>query len=304
MILNGTDGKDGKNALSNTVCGYAVYDPSQKFCFEEKLYNFCGDSSYDPTTQFCQSGALYALCGDESYDVATEFCLYGWIYSLCGGKNYDVTAEYCDGDSLVYVGKGAFTDGRDGQTYKTVKIGSQTWMAENLNYNYQTSSCGYGNAETDNRDCATYGRLYTWAAAMDSAALFSKNGKYCGYSKTCSVSKPVRGVCSEGWHLPDTTEWKTLRNFVANSLFDGNLSNQVCEAFKAKGGWNYSQNGSDTVGFGVLPGNGGDYEKFWTATEKNANDAYNHYLVSYSCKGLPRESSSKKREYSVRCIKD
>ena len=109
---------------------------------------------------------------------------------------------------------GQLLDERDGQVYKTVKIGNKTWMAENLNYRYlekteeidSSSFCHNG----DPRNCEKYGRLYFWSAAMDSAAVFSDNGKGCGHGVTCSPTYPVRGVCPEGWHFPTREEWEDL----------------------------------------------------------------------------------------------
>ena len=78
------------------------------------------------------------------------------------------------------VTEGTFTDPRDGQKYKTVKIGNQVWMAKNLNFNASGSSCY--NSSLSN--CETYGRMYSQSAAMD--------------------------ICPDGWHLPSSTEWNTL----------------------------------------------------------------------------------------------
>ena len=97
-------------------------------------------------------------------------------------------------------------DDRDGQTYRTVKIGNQIWMAENLNYKMANSFCY--NDETSN--CTKYGRLYLWSAAMDSVGIWSSNGKNCGYNQFCSPIYPVRGACPSGWHLPSKSEWEDL----------------------------------------------------------------------------------------------
>lgn len=116
----------------------------------------------------------------------------------------------------VEVAKETMTDSRDGQTYKTVKIGVQIWMAENLNYKADSSFCHHN----DESNCSNYGRFYRWATAMDSAGTWSSNGKGCGYGKACSPTYPVRGVCPSGWHLPSLTELITLFNVVEGSSTD------------------------------------------------------------------------------------
>jgi uncharacterized protein (TIGR02145 family) len=73
-------------------------------------------------------------------------------------------------------------------------------MAQNLNYETKNSYC-YNDSTTY---CEKYGRLYTLAAAMDSVKIG------CGNGLVCSPAYPVQGVCPDGWHLPDTTEWNEM----------------------------------------------------------------------------------------------
>ena len=111
---------------------------------------------------------------------------------------------------LIY---GEMTDERDGQKYKTLYIEKidRTWMAQNLNYAYlqptatldSSSWCYFDIPE----QCEYGGRLYIWSAAMDSAALFSEDGKGCGNGVACTFVERVRGVCPKGWHLPSRDEW-------------------------------------------------------------------------------------------------
>ena len=203
------------------------------------------------------------------------------------------TEDNCEYDSL--------TDERDGQTYKTVKIGSQWWMAENLNYETGNSYC-YNNSA----NCTKYGRLYTWAAAMDSVGTLTTNGKGCGYKKTCSPTYPVRGICPEGWHLPSKTEFETLFTAVGGQDSAGT-------ALKSTGGWFNDGNGTDAFGFSALPAgdrgsNGGcNYEGlnayFWSSTEYDSNYAYNVLLyVNFDYAYL--NYGNKDYGFSVRCLKD
>ena len=203
---------------------------------------------------------------------------------------------------LVACGSGSMTDSRDGQTYRTIKIGEQIWMAQNLNYETADSYC-YSDVASN---CAEYGRLYTWAAAMDSAGTWSSNGKGCGYKKTCSPTYPVRGVCPEGWHLPSKNEWETLFAAVGGKLVAGSK-------LKSTSGWYKNGNGTDDFGFSALPAGyryyiGSDYGEgdgasFWSSTENSSDGAYHMYL------DCDRDNAflyyySKNYGFSVRCVKD
>ena len=196
----------------------------------------------------------------------------------------------------------SFTDTRDGRTYKTVTIGDQVWMAENLNYETGNSYC-YNN---NSANCTKYGRLYTWAAAMDSVGTLTTNGKGCGYKKTCSPTYPVRGICPEGWHLPSKTEFETLFTAVGGQDSAGT-------ALKSTGGWFNDGNGTDAFGFSALPAgdrgsNGGcNYEGlnayFWSSTEYDSNYAYNVLLyVNFDYAYL--DYGNKDYGFSVRCLTD
>jgi len=218
--------------------------------------------------------------------------------------------EPCRTDSVDTCEYGELVDERDGQTYKTVKIGTQTWMAENLNYAYLQQTRSFDSISWCYNDsveyCAKYGRLYTWAAAMDSAGTWSANGKGCGYGKTCSPTYPVRGVCPEGWHLPTQMEGNTLFTAVGGELTAGKM-------LKSTSGWIISGNGTDAYSFSALPAGrrfnkGGYYDEghnahFWSSTEDDSDDAYDMYLFYYYAAALLTDFT-KYNGFSVRCLKD
>ena len=201
---------------------------------------------------------------------------------------------------------GIFQDARDGQFYKTVTIGPQIWMAENLNYDYNegTAKSFCYNNEPDS--CAKYGRLYTWAAVMDSAGVFGDGGKGCGYDVTCSAKEPVRGICPEGWHLPSDAEWETLFTAVGGVDLAGTK-------LKSKSGWYNDGNGTDAFGFSALPVgyrglNGiyyyeGSQAYFWSSSEDGSDYAYN-MLLDYYGDYVRLLNTSKSLGFSVRCLRD
>lgn len=205
---------------------------------------------------------------------------------------------------------GSMTDARDGKEYKTTTIATQTWMAENLNYDYNEGTAKSYCYSNSSANCDKYGRLYMWSAAMDSAAVFSNAGKGCGYGTTCAAASTssatlVRGVCPEGWHLPSNTDWSILWAAIGGTSTAGTK-------LKSASGWNSNGNGTDAYGFSVLPAgicsNGsfhsaGNYGDFWSSTEDSSNDAYYKYF-SYNYSDVGENNYYKYSGYSVRCVKD
>jgi len=186
--------------------------------------------------------------------------------------------------------------------YKTVTIGTQTWMAENLNYadsiampNLAGNSWCYENIADS---CAKYGRLYTWTGAMNIAS------SYQSASASAVISTPQQGVCPSGWHIPTDDEWTTLETGVGGSGTAGTK-------LKSTGGWYDSGNGTDSYGFSALPAGyrysygsfyAGVHAYFWSATEYDADDAYSRYL--YVGTASVYTGYSKAFAFSVRCVKD
>ena len=209
-------------------------------------------------------------------------------------------------DSCEY---GSLTDERDGQRYKTVKIGNQGWMAENLNYQTENSYC-YNDSISN---CAKFGRFYTWSAVMDSAGIWSKDGYGCGYSKyktcykTISPTDLVRGVCPSGWHVPSKTEFETLMTSVGGSQNAGLM-------LKSASGWRDNANNSlGNFSFSALPAgirsdNGMSFRKgsdayFWSSSEDSFLQAIGMDLYCYNNESelLPYY---KNMGFSIRCVKD
>lgn len=206
----------------------------------------------------------------------------------------DSIAESSSSSVSFIDSSGTVTDLRDGNTYGTVYIGLQVWMSENLNYAVDSSFC-YSGVESN---CKKYGRLYTWAAAVDMP------DSICGYGKNCYLEEPIQGVCPIGWHIPTRNEWNTLIQAVGGANVAGTK-------LKSTKGWK-SNNGAPNE-FSALPSGfrkrDGSYANksegayFWTSTTNNEYSAYVR-IFFYSDNLADEYDYSKNTAYSVRCIKD
>jgi uncharacterized protein (TIGR02145 family) len=181
--------------------------------------------------------------------------------------------------------KEQFCDSRDGKKYVYVTIDTQTWMAENLNYNATDSKC-YDNNETN---CTKYGRLYNWETAMT--------------------------VCPSGWHLPSAADWNVLMKFVNPSCSDNSTCAGAGTKLKATSGWSTSSGykaGTDNYGFSALPGGryGIDFEYignegyWWSASELD-KDCASSWLMAYNLESVEYYGCFYKYySFSVRCLQD
>jgi uncharacterized protein (TIGR02145 family) len=177
--------------------------------------------------------------------------------------------------------KGTFKDARDGKTYKTVKIGTQTWMAENLNYNASGSKC----YENENWHCDIYGRLYDWNAVIR--------------------------ACPYGWHLPSVEEWIILVKFAGGAETAGTKLKEKSKG-KTGSGLYATKLSTDDYGFSALLGGygssdgnfrGSGISGHWWST----GESYQQCSMTYDEEGVSISSiypPGKDYLRSVRCVKD
>ncbi len=283
-----TEGKDGeayyvKEAGVAYTCRYDEDEETGEWVRVRKKKKPAGDDDGDQESSSSVNDADDSSSSEESEDVSPT----------SAASTYDVVT-------------GTLTDSRDGQTYRTVKIGDQVWMAENLNFVTDNSWCY--NDESDN--CAKYGRLYTWAAAV------GRDEDECGYEHTCGLgSGDIRGACPKGWHLPSQAEWEALIVAVDGSITEYTSSNTAGSKLKSVTGWYDDGNGEDTFGFSALPagyrnnyggnfGYGGLGVYFWSSTEDDSDHACSMFLDHDYDNADLGDYGSKYDGFSVRCLKD
>ena len=186
--------------------------------------------------------------------------------------------------------------------FRTVTIGTQTWMAENLNCNVKGSKC-YDN---DPGNCNKYGRLYDWATAMGLPSSCNSN--------SCSgqIQQPHRGICPDGWHIPSEAEWDTLVDFAGG--YNGTPGPGT--KLKATSGWDpsgFNGNGTDDYGFSALPGGFGfpngsfsyvsEHAYWWSTSEGSSSSTY-YREMTYGISGIYTGNYDKSFLFSIRCVQN
>ncbi|MFN5370728.1 MAG: fibrobacter succinogenes major paralogous domain-containing protein [Bacteroidia bacterium] len=224
------------------------------------------------------------------------------------GNQTNSTAHSCSATNVHNSAKnyGTLTD-QQGNVYKTIVIGNQEWMAENLRTSVYRNGESIANV-TDNSQ---------WAGLTTGAwCYFENNSIYeCPYGKLYNwftISDP-RGVCPTGWHIPTDGEWTQLTNFLGGEETAGSKMKSIGTDY-----WLSPNTGAlNESGFSGLPGNyrysngefqstnpgENDFAAFWSLTELQSIAAWGRYLY-YSSGGINRGSASKEEGHSIRCIKD
>jgi len=331
------DNKKEKDAIADWAfnnkrieyCDYAQTPQDPKNCYPM------------PTGDMCRTGKIVPSCsgGSEFHTVLSliRSNILGWKFSssvpdfekyvnnywstyfgacdakkageIIGGSNG--TKYICKDNAWVTAtekevacenkSKSCFTDARDNQLYLSVKIGKQTWMAENMNYNATGSKC-YDNKPAN---CEQYGRLYNWVTAMDI------DTKYEGENLNDSLDIKHKGICPTGWHLPNYYEWEELINFAGGENVAGNK-------LKAFVGWNNNYCGERCIGtddysFSALPGgygssggffrDVGNYGSWWGSSWENGTNAHRRKIRS-SGDEVDGCCDDKSNLLSVRCLQD
>lgn len=224
-----------------------------------------------------------------------------WTLGTSGQQTLEATSNYgngnaIDGSPLAFnadvVTTGSFTDPRDNETYATVSIGGQTWMAENLRY---ASAVSWVNPTSP----SIYGRFYSWSVAQT--------------------------ACPQGWHLPTDEEWNTLEANMGCTGIYGNVNDVLTrgdhgEGMKSNTGWLDGGNGNNQTGFNVHPAgvylladglvyDTGVLGQFWTATtspDTNYPEEAWTREFNYQGSGVTRQWEFRKKwnGRSCRCVQD
>jgi uncharacterized protein (TIGR02145 family) len=203
--------------------------------------------------------------------------------------------------SPIDVGSGGDNGGGKGNdigNYRTVQIGDQVWMAENLNYNAPGSKCFGEGGEVRTYDQETDTDIYTTLSNAEVQANCTRYGKLYDWNT-------AKAACPKGWHLPSDEEWQVLTDLAGGDEVAG-------KKLKTRSGWYKNGNGTDIYGFAALPGgyghsvgnfrNVGDNGYWWSATENYTSYAYGRCMRYYH-DGVDR-NDYKDDLFSVRCVKD
>jgi len=196
----------------------------------------------------------------------------------------------------------------DRNVYKTVKIGNQLWMAENLKVTryrngdaipnraddeeWDNSTGAYCNYNNDTTNSGIFGKLYNWFAIDDS-----------------------RKISPVGWHVPSDVKWQELIDYLGGDTLAGGKMKSPGTIEGGDGLWNeLNENSTNESGFSAVPGGyryshgvfggTGSTTYFWSTTESSNGTAWHRHLYSTNSIVYRYDDGWKQAGYSVRCVKN
>jgi uncharacterized protein (TIGR02145 family) len=232
-------------------------------------------------------------------------CLGFMIIYSCNDRDWDnpndpESDNYNGGGQNNALQYGSVTD-IEGNTYKTIKIGNQTWMAENL----RTTKYNDGTAIPNVTDNGAWTGLNTGAYCWYNNNINNKNPNGALYNwYAVSAGK----LCPTGWHVPSDAEWTTLETYLGGSSLAGGK-------MKSTTGWNSPNTGAtNTSGFSALPGgsrydydgtfdNVGYYGYWWSSSDNVSSNGFYRYL-HYGHATMYRSGHDKRFGFCIRCVRD
>lgn len=288
---------------------------------------------YDASGSYDQEDELEALLfrwdfdGDGSWE--TDFTSENlFMHKYTHPNNYQVKLQVMDTDSMMAVTvkpllvshsgnpdacEGYVTVYHAGKVYKTVAIGNQCWLRENLDVG---EMIGGGEQASDNEviekycfddeplNCEKYGGLYTWHELMNYASI-----------------PGGRGICPQGWHVPTDAEWKELEGYadtqygIGDAIWDGLLYRgfDAAKHLKSLSGWTDGGNGDNLHDFKALPGGSwrinygfrgkGEEARYWSSSHDSGQNAF-HRLIKHERDDIYRDLNWDAAAFSVRCLRN
>jgi uncharacterized protein (TIGR02145 family) len=271
------------------------------------VFEYGTSTSYGQTAYVYQSNALDNNIVSANLKGLTPSTTYHFRLKASNDFGVDVTFTTAEKGSngiifnpnLIYDSVSDYS----GNTYKTIQIGTQTWMAENL--------------KTVQLNDGTDIRFVTDGSVWQSLSVPA----YCWYNNEKSIYKPIYGalynwhtvntakLCPEGWHVPTDGEWTTLISFLG-----GEFSACIKLSETGTAHWQTNTGATNESGFTALPGGSqtssgifyyiGVEGRWWSSTTNDAESAFDREIIHINSGSINKYLSNKVFGYSIRCVKN
>ena len=309
---------------------------------DSKILATCKDGSWYPEiVKPCPAGTEKSSSSSESPKSSSSSAISSSaVQKSCHLYDKAPTVIGCEGKSKPSwkflnpdVEYHCLVDERDNQFYATVKIGEQTWMAENLAYadEEKTPNLVGGHwCDADADSCALYGQLYNFMSVMNFNTEEMMEGNLIKDTLFGKWENPQQGICPSGWHVPTVSEWMTLGKAVGAECEDENQTSfPDCSGgivkLRSTCGWEYDSDGNEDIatnesGFALLPVSNTDGPELfpngrrayvWTSTANYCDYCANNHALAYHVFATTGkdwfrvdEGTLLVRGRSLRCVKD